>query len=77
MSPAVFECIMYLKYNADLWGLEDVVEANRRHLGKSQANQARLAELKTRLEECQRGIGTWDAFFDQLEDAESAEEGAL
>ena len=77
LSPAVFECIMYLKYNADLWGLEDVVEANRRRLGKSQANQARLAELKTRLEECQRDIDTWDAFFDHLEDAESAEEAAL
>ena len=28
LSPLVFEMIMYLKYNARLWNLSDVVEAN-------------------------------------------------
>ena len=68
MSPAVFECIMYLKYNADLWGLADVVEANRRRMGKSKANQDRLAELKQRLEDCEREISSWDELFDKLEE---------
>ncbi len=30
MSPLVFELIMYLKYNSNLWGLVDVIEANKR-----------------------------------------------
>jgi hypothetical protein len=29
MSPLVFELIMYLKYNSRLWGLVDVIEANK------------------------------------------------
>ena len=29
MSPRVFEIIMYLKYNRDLWDLVDAVEANK------------------------------------------------
>ena len=39
MSSPIFECIMYLKYNRDLWGLADVVEANKSRLGRSKAAQ--------------------------------------
>jgi hypothetical protein len=34
---------MYLKYNADLWDLSDVVEANRKRKNESSAAQARMA----------------------------------
>ena len=67
LSPAVFECIMYLKYNSDLWGLADVVEANRRRLGSSKAAQARMREHRERLTTCVNEINTWDKFYEQLE----------
>ena len=37
MSPLIFELIMYLKYNSHLWGITDVMEANKRR--KSEAAQ--------------------------------------
>jgi hypothetical protein len=34
---------MYIRYNADLWDLSDVVEANCRRKNESSAAQARMA----------------------------------
>jgi hypothetical protein len=39
MSPLIFELIMYLNYNSCLWGIADVVEANKRKMSKSVAAQ--------------------------------------
>ena len=46
MSPLLFECIMYLKYNRELWSLADVVEANKRRKNSLKAVKARAAKAK-------------------------------
>ena len=48
-SPLLFECIMYLKYNRDLWGLEYVVEANERRKSISKAARAKLVADQVRI----------------------------
>jgi hypothetical protein len=35
ISSLIFELIMYLKYNSCLWGIADVVEANKRRKSES------------------------------------------
>ena len=50
MSPLVFELIMYLKYNSRLWGLVDVIEANKRKKLESLAAKNCLSLQKARLE---------------------------
>ena len=35
MSPLLFECILYLKFNRDLWDMDDIAEANRRRMNES------------------------------------------
>ena len=57
MSPLVFECIMYLRYNARLWGLADVVEANKRR--KNESSKAKKA-LRARASEITGAIEEWD-----------------
>ena len=60
MSPLVFECIMYLKYNRDLWDLADVVEANKRRKNESKVarkKRERLAALRTE-------IDVWEAILE-------------
>ncbi len=49
-SPLVFELIMYLKYNARLWTIDDVTEANRRRKNESPAAKKWLALQKERLQ---------------------------
>jgi hypothetical protein len=48
LSPLVFELIMYLKYNAHLWTIDDVIESNRRRKNESPAAKKRLALQKKR-----------------------------
>ena len=56
MSPLVFECIMYLQYNKDLWSLEDVVKANKRR-----KNEARVErETRSRVNNASAEIATWE-----------------
>ena len=49
-SPLIFECIMYLNYNRDLWGLEDMVEANRRRKSISKKIRAKLVADQERID---------------------------
>ena len=53
---------MYLKYKCDLWGLEDVVEANRRRKSISRAARAKLATDQDRLDFELAEIATWETF---------------
>ena len=64
MSPHVFEIIMYLKYNRDLWDLVDVVEANKRRKNKSTARKARkeahcqrVVQTRTEIKACDDEMG--------------------
>ena len=60
-SPLIFECIVYLKYNQDLWGLEDEVEANKRRKSVSKAAHAKLAADQVRIDFRLAEIATWEA----------------
>ena len=59
-SPFLFECIMYLKYNRDLWGLEDVVDANKRRKSISKAARAKIAADQVRIDFRLAEIATWE-----------------
>ena len=59
-SPLLFECIMYLKYNRDLWGLEDVVEANKHRKSISKAAHAKLTADQVRINFRLAEITTWE-----------------
>ena len=39
MQPLMFEMIMYLKFNKQLWGLDEVVEANLRRKKRQQGRK--------------------------------------
>ena len=73
MSPLVFECIMYLKYNRDLWGPADVVEANKRRKNKSKAAVARQQAHKERVREDMSAVAEWEAFYDALDSIDALE----
>ncbi len=60
MSPLLFECIMYLKYNRDLWNLDDIVEANKRRKNESQA--AKQAQIRARVADKRAEVEKWDSF---------------
>ena len=58
MSPLVFKCIMYLKYNKELWSLADVVEANKRR-----KNVSRVAtDIRRKINIQKVEIDNWEAF---------------
>ena len=59
MSPLVFELIMYLKYNARLWTIDDVIEANKRRKNESPAAKKRLALQKERLQQLSAELNDW------------------
>ena len=60
LSPLIFELIMYLKYNARLWSLSDVIEANKRRKNESPAAKKRLAAQTERLINRRAEVTTWD-----------------
>lgn len=60
MSPLLLECILYLKYNRDLWGLEDVVEANHRRKNESKAKAANDPKLKAKYTKMRNAIEAWN-----------------
>ena len=58
MSPLVFKCIMYLKYNKELWSLADVVEANKRR-----KNVSRVAtDIRRKINIQKVEIDNWEVF---------------
>ena len=59
MSPLVFELIIYLKYNARLWTIDDVIEANRRRKNESPAAKKRLTLQKERLQQLSAELNDW------------------
>ena len=60
MCPMLFEIIMYLKYNARLWGLDDVIEANARRERKTDAAKKKAALQNERREKMMEEIKeTW------------------
>ena len=69
MSPIVFEVIMFLKYNRRLWGLSEVVAANKRRQGKrpnTKSHQATRAAIEQSLNE----VAEWEAVVESNEGAE-------
>ena len=48
VQPLMFEMIMYLKFNKQLWGIEEVMEANLRRKNKTRAAKARAEMLAQR-----------------------------
>jgi hypothetical protein len=74
MSPLVFEfelLIMYLKYNSHLWGLVDVIEANKRRKVESPVAKNRLSLQKARLEMKKADVHLWNKVMDALNDIEN------
>ncbi len=59
LSPLVFELIMYLKYYACLWTIDDVIEANRRRKNESPAAKKQLALQKERLQKLTAELNDW------------------
>ena len=60
LSPLCFELIMYLKYNSRLWGLVDVVEANKRRRNDSATAKKRITIQNERLDWWRKEISEWD-----------------
>ncbi len=65
MSPLVFECIMYLKFNRDLWDLATVVKANKRR--KNEVKEAREEVLKQKFIARRDEIREWENFNSSLD----------
>jgi hypothetical protein len=59
LSPLVFELIMYLKYNSRLWGLAEVVKANKNRKDLTQAGVARCA-MQNKVDEMKNEMNNWD-----------------
>ena len=72
MSPVIFEMIMFLKYNKRLWGLAEVVEANKRRQGKRAMTESRKA-TRAAIEKSLNEIAAWEATVgsDENEGAEA------
>ena len=68
MSPLIFELVMYLKYNSCLWGITDVVEANKRRKSESVAAQFCLSIQKERLDKKKEELYLWDKVMHALND---------
>ncbi len=64
----VFELIMYLKYNSRLWGLADLVEANKGRKQESVVSKNRLSIQKERLEKMKAEVFLWDKVMNALND---------
>ena len=75
MSPLVFELIMYLKYNSRLWGLADLVEANKRRKQESVVSKNRLSIQKERLEKMKAEVFLWDKVMNALNDIKNVTTG--
>ena len=68
MPPLIFELIMYLKYDSRLWGIADVVEANKRRKSDSVAAQFCLSIQKERLDKKKEELYLWDKVMHALND---------
>ncbi len=64
LSPLVFECIMYLKYNDDLWGLEEVIDANKHRKMETQAARDCSEAHTQRLNLARADISAWEDGFE-------------
>ena len=71
----VFELIMYLKYNSRLWGLADLVEANKRRKQESVVSKNRLSIQKERLEKMKAEVFLWDKVMNALNDIKNVTTG--
>jgi hypothetical protein len=59
----VFELIMYLKYNARLWEIADVGEANKRRKHESAAAKFWVSIQKERLDKKKDELYLWDSLM--------------
>ena len=59
LSPLIFELIVYLKFNSRLWGLEEIVEANKNRKDSTKASEARRNQEK-RVNEKKAEIKQWE-----------------
>ena len=60
MSPLMFECMMYLKYNESMQSLTEVVEATKRHNNMTMVAKARQSHLSVNVDNVV--VSTWEAF---------------
>ncbi len=68
MSPLVLELTMYLMYNACLWEIADVVEANKTRKHESAAAKFRVSIQKERLDKMKDKLYLWDSEMHALND---------
>ncbi len=59
---------MYLKYSSCLWGIADVVEANKSRKSESAAAQFCLSIQKERLDKKKEELYLWDKVIHALND---------
>ena len=52
--------VLYLKYNCDIFGLEELVEANKRRKSISKTARAKLAADQVRIDFRLEEIATWE-----------------
>merc|ERR1719491_1217114 len=76
LSPVMFDDIMCLKWNKRLWGLADVVEANKRRKNSSKATRKRLKAHRSLVQARKKEIIEWDGFYDSLDACLDAEKEA-
>ena len=70
-SPLIFESILYLKYNRDLWDLSKIIEANLRRKSHTEAKQKKFKEHRNRFIQMRNRLQDWDAFRKVVSDIES------
>lgn len=77
LSPLVFELIMYLKYNARLWDLSDVVSANKARKNDTPAKKKRLEAHLERLNKMRAEVADWNRQIndEEMNKAQNEEEG--
>ncbi len=66
ISPLVVEVIMYLKYNSCLWGIADVVKANKRRENESVTAKLCVNIQKERLDKKKEELYLWDSVMHAL-----------
>eukprot|EP00956_Cyclotella_meneghiniana_P039167 scaffold166891_cov21-Cyclotella_meneghiniana.AAC.1 len=70
MSPLLFECILYLKFNRDLWGMDDIAEANRRRMNES--TQKWKDKVGDRQVNMSAAVNAWEKEIEAFECARAA-----
>eukprot|EP00956_Cyclotella_meneghiniana_P003203 scaffold3932_cov87-Cyclotella_meneghiniana.AAC.7 len=68
-SPLLFECTMYLKFNRELWDVDDIAEANRRR--KNESSQKWKDKVGDRVVNMRDAVKDWDKEVEEIEEDEA------